>query len=134
MTPRERLIVAALAEGVVDPRPPMPEIAQTDTVDAFEEALAPGPTANRVALRAALRLVDRAAPRLVGERGPLHLLPREARAKALHAAARHPVLGAAMEPLRGVLHLAYYGDLGVLRSLGYDPEAVRARARREPVA
>ena len=129
MTRHEQRLVAALIEGLVDPRPPLPTVGQTDAVEAFEAALRPGPAFNRLGLRLAVRVLDRCAPRLAGERAPLHRLPRERRDAALQAAARHRVLGALLEPLRGVAHLAYYGDLSVLRGLGYDPEAVRARAR-----
>lgn len=129
MTGREERMVLALAEAVVDPRPPMPAIADTDTLEAVGVQLASGPGVNRLGLRVVLRVLDRAAPRLAGERGSLAALPRERREAALAAAARHPLLGALLEPWRAVLHLAYYGDLGVLRTFGYDPEAVRARAR-----
>lgn len=128
MTARERRIVEVLVEGVVDPRPPMPAVRDTDAVAAFAAALASGPALNRVGLRLGLRVLDRAAPRTVGERGALHRLPRERRLAALDRAARHPVLGALLEPLRGMAHLSYYGDLHVLRQFGYDPEAVRERA------
>ena len=37
--------------------------------------------------------------------------------------------GPAEEPLRALAHISYYGDLGVMRTLGYDPEAVVRRAR-----
>ena len=58
-----------------------------------------GPRLNELALRAAFLLVG------VGlRRGPL------------------------LKVVRSLAHLHYYGDAGVMRILGYDPDAVVARA------
>lgn len=129
MTRRERAIVAALADGLVAPVAPLPPVAATDTVRAVEATLAAGPGVNRIALRAALHVLDRRAPRAAGQRGPLRALTPGRRVAALDAAARGRLLGTLLEPVRGIVHLAYYGDLAVLRTLGYDPDAVLDRAR-----
>ncbi|WP_205698725.1 hypothetical protein [Conexibacter sp. SYSU D00693] len=131
LTARERRAVEALVDGVVAPVAPLPPVARTDAVDAFAAALAAGPAANRAALRAAVVLLDARGGRLLGrgERRPLHALSAPDREAALARAARHRVWGPVLEGLRGVLHLAYYGDAGVLAGLGYDADAVLARAR-----
>ena len=82
------------------PRRRCPRWPRTDAVAAFEAQLAAAPRLNRVAIRALL---------------------------LAHAAGLG--LGPAREPLRALAHVSYYGDLGVMRTLGYDPEAVVRRAR-----
>jgi hypothetical protein len=100
MRRRERALVERYVEEAVAPAPPLPPVAGTDAVDAFGAQLAAAPRANRLAIRALL------IAHTVG-------LP----------------LGPAREPLRALAHISYYGDLGVMRTLGYDPEAVVRRAR-----
>lgn len=100
MTGRERALVARCVEEAVAPAPPLPPVAATDAVAAFEAQLRAAPRLNRLAIRA-----------------------------LLHAQAAGLALGPAREPLRALAHISYYGDLGVMRTLGYDPEAVVRRAR-----
>jgi hypothetical protein len=96
----ERARVQRYVEEAVAPAPPLPAVAGTDAVAAFEAQLAAAPRLNRLAIRALL---------------------------LAHAAGL--ALGPAREPLRALAHISYYGDLGVMRALGYDPEAVVCRAR-----
>ena len=100
MSSRERARVQRYVEGAVAPAPPLPAVASTDAVAAFEAQLAAAPRLNRVGIRTLL---------------------------VAHAAGF--ALGPAGEPLRALAHISYYGDLGVMRALGYDPEAVVRRAR-----
>ena len=93
-------MIARYIETAVAPRPPLPPVAHTDAVRAFRAQLAAAPRLNRVAIRALL----------------------------LAHAAGVP-LGPAEEPLRALARISYYGDLAVLRTLGYDPQAVLRRAR-----
>jgi hypothetical protein len=97
---RERALVARYLHEAVAPAPPLPAVAGTDAVAAFAAQLAAAPRLNRLGLRALL---------------------------IAHAAG--VALGPAEEPLRALAHMSYYGDLGVMRTLGYDPEAVLRRAR-----
>ena len=92
MTRRERLAFARVVELAVAPRPPLPAVAHTDAVAAFERLLAASPAPNRAALRLAMLAVAR-APRLL----------------------RH------LDPVRATAAMAYYGDPTVQRVLGYDP-------------
>jgi hypothetical protein len=100
MSGSERARVRRYVEEAVAPAPPLPAVAATDAVSAFEAQLAAAPRLNRLAIRALL---------------------------LAHAAGLG--LGPAREPLRALAHISYYGDLGVMRTLGYDPEAVVRRAR-----
>jgi len=97
---RERTLIARYVHQAVAPAPPLPPVAATDAVAAFCAQLAAAPRLNRAALRALL---------------------------VAHGAGVR--LGPAEEPLRALAHISYYGDLGVMRTLGYDPEAVVRRAR-----
>jgi hypothetical protein len=100
MRRRERAIVARYLDEAVAPAPPLPPVERTDAVAAFAAQLAAAPRLNRLGIRALL---------------------------VAHAAGL--ALGPASEPLRALAHISYYGDLGVMRALGYDPEAVVRRAR-----
>jgi hypothetical protein len=95
-----RSLVARYIEEAVAPVPPLPPVAQTDAVRSFGAQLAAAPLLNRLAIRALV--VARAAG-----------VP----------------LGRAEEPLRALARISYYGDLGVMRMLGYDPSVVLRRAR-----
>jgi hypothetical protein len=119
-------VVAALCSAVVAPAPPLPPVDETDAVDAFVRLVAAGPAVHRAALRAALALLD-LAPLALGERGRLRDLPPGRRDAVVQRLERGPV-APAMRPLRSLLHLAYYGDARVLRTLGYDSDAVIRRA------
>ena len=69
MTPREASIFAAVVHAVVDPEPPLPPVAATDAVAAFERWLAAAPPLSRAALRALLYVAD-IAPRGRSVRSP----------------------------------------------------------------
>jgi hypothetical protein len=100
MTARERRVFERVTEVLVAPIPPLPPVGQTDAAVAFERSLAAAPRLNAVALRVAFLLVG------AGLRyGPL------------------------LKLVRSLAHLHYYGDTRVMRVLGYDPDAVLARAR-----
>ena len=105
MRARERANVVRVIELCVAPLPPLPPVRETDAVPALEHSLAAGPKLNALVLRLALVLVG-----LGLRRGPL--------AKAVGSLA----------------HLHYYGDARVMRLLGYDPDAVLARAAEARVA
>lgn len=54
MTGRERRAFARLIEIVCAPAPPLPPVAQTDAVAAFERWMINAPRLNRIGARAAL--------------------------------------------------------------------------------
>jgi hypothetical protein len=100
MRRRERTLVERYLQEAVAPAPPLPPLAGTDAVAAFAAQLAAAPGLNRLAIRALIVAHATGLP-----------------------------LGPARESLRALAHISYYGDLGVMRTLGYDPEAVVDRAR-----
>lgn len=103
-------------------------MADTDAVDAFDHYLAGSPRLNRLGLRALL-LAAEVAPRLTGQGARLRRLEKSERGRALRAAE-----GTRAQPLvqavESVARLSYFGDDGVMRLLGYDPDANLRRARR----
>ena len=104
LTRREASIFAGVCDVVVSPQPPLPAIADTDAVAAFDRYLAGSPRLNRLGLRV-LVLLAGLAPPVLRRAGPLR------------------------KALEGVVRLIYFGDDGVMRLLGYDPEANLRRAR-----
>lgn len=120
LTARERRIVAALADTMAAPEPPLPPVAQTDAVDAVDAWLARAPAINRLGLRAGIRLAGR---------GRFAERDRAARTRALRRFERTPPLKDLVRVLAGIILIAYYGDDGVSAVLGYDAEANLARGR-----
>ena len=125
--PREASMFACIAETVVRPGGALPPLRHTDAVAAFGANLAAAPPANRALLRGLLYAVE-AAPVLLGYGARLRRLSPEDRAEALERLEAGPG-GGALRPLTALAKLSYYGDDGVSRSLGYDPDAVVARGR-----
>jgi hypothetical protein len=126
MTGRELSIFACLTETVVAPAAPLPPVRDTDAAEAFARSLQAAPRLNALALRAALLLFE-LAPLALGFGARLRRLAPDDRERALTRLERGPV-APLLKALRSLAHLHYYGDLGVMRLVGYDPEAVVARA------
>jgi hypothetical protein len=125
--PREASMFACIADAVVAPGGGLPPLRHTDAVAAFGVNLAAAPAANRAMLRALLYAVE-AAPLLLGYGARLRRLSPDARTEALERLEAGPA-GGALRPLTALAKLSYYGDDGVSRALGYDPDAVVARGR-----
>jgi hypothetical protein len=117
MTRREASIFAAVVDAVVDPEPPLPPVADTDAVAAFERWLAAAPPLNRAALRALLYAVE-VAPR-IHEGARLRALPRAGRLRALAKWA-----GLA-DPLRSAAAGCYWGDARAQEVITSGPGAGR---------
>jgi hypothetical protein len=124
--PREASIFAAIADAFVAPAPPLPPVRDTDTAFALDANLRAAPAANRAGLRAALLALE-LAPLALGYGRRLRRLDPVQRAAALERVERGPLAGL-VKGLRTLAHLSYYGDPHVLRLLGYDADAVVARA------
>lgn len=118
---REAAVVAALVDAVVAPEPPLPPVRRTDAVAAFGAWFAAGPAVSRVVVRAALAALAGAGFTRRGRAGRLAALRRRDRLPPARSLA---------DALRSVAAVAYYGDAGVLRLLGYDAQ-VRVRDGRE---
>jgi hypothetical protein len=119
---RARDVFAALIDAAVMPGPPLPPLTPDGAPAFLDTLLDRSPRLNAAGLTAALLVLD-ALP-----------LARGARFRALDADARRAVLDGldrlpVMQALRGLAHLAYYGEDAAARALGYDADAVLERAR-----
>ena len=121
MRRREAAALAALIDAVAAPRPPLPAVAETDALAAFDRWLGYAPVLNRAAMRAALAALAIAR------------YPHRDRAARLSLLGRIRPRPAA-EALRAAAAVSYYGDAGVLAVLGHDPAARVADARAARVA
>lgn len=130
LSPREASIFACATDVIVAPEPLLPPVRHTDTVAAFDNWLLHSPALNRLGLRGLLYAVE-LAPWLTGRRRRLRQLERADRAEALRMAERaQPALWRGLFKLvKGLCTMCYYGDPGVMRSLGYDAEANARRGR-----
>jgi hypothetical protein len=124
---READIFACLTDAVVAPGHGLPKLAETDTREFLARYLAASPRLNRIGFRAMLLAVE-VGPLALGFGARLRRLAPAARLAYLARIQRGPAapLSQALEVLA---KLAYYGDEGVMRSLGYDPVAVVERGR-----
>ena len=130
MTRREAAIFTAFADIVVAPEPLLPPVADTDAADFFEEWIATAPRLNAAGVRGGLFAID-AAPVAMGFRRPLRRLGRDDRVRFLQRVEKHraPPVRQAVKAMKGIAFLCYYGDDGVLKTLGYDADANLQRAR-----
>jgi hypothetical protein len=126
MTGRELSIFACLTDTVVAPVAPLPQVRDTDAAPAFAISLAAGPRLNALALRAAILLLE-LAPLALGFGARLRRLAPADRERALARLDGGP-LAPLLKAIRSLAHLHYYGDAAVMRLLGYDADAVVARA------
>lgn len=126
LSSREARLFACLTDVVVAPAAGLPAVADTDAVWAFDDNLAAAPAVHRIGLRAMLHAVD-LAPLLLRHGGRLHALDPDARTRVVAELDHHPVAGPMLKALRGIAHLCYYGDPGVMAFLGYDPRALLER-------
>ena len=132
---REAAIFTAFADTVVAPAPCLPPIDDTDTIDALDDWLTRAPRLNAAALRAAITALE-FAPLALGFRSRLTKLDGPRRARCLHAlehSSRAAVRQAA-KALESIAFLCYYGDDGIMLTLGYDADANVNRARALRVA
>ena len=127
MTAREANVFACLVETVASPGPPLPPLARTDAVRFLDDYLAAAPPLNRAGLRALLHALE-IGPRAGRRRARFRQLPATERAKYLERLERGRA-GGAFRALEAIAKLAYYGDDGVMKHLGYEPDAVVRRAR-----
>ena len=130
LSPREASIFACATDVIVAPEPLLPAVRHTDTVAAFDNWLAHSPALNRLGLRGLLYAIE-LSPWLTGQRQRLRQLDRVERSVALRAAERAgPAIWRGLFKLvKGLCTMCYYGDLEVMRGLGYDAEANARRGR-----
>ncbi len=124
---REAGIFTCFTDVVVAPAGDLPAVAETDALQALDAHLRAAPAVNRAGIRAMLLAVE-VGPRLLGRGSRLRTLAREDRVTAVAQMSRHPALGPAVKALQSLATLCYYGDDRVMRLLGYDADAILARA------
>jgi hypothetical protein len=123
LTTREADIFRCVADTVVAPEPA--RVDDTHAVAFFQNWLDRSPALNRLGLRALLYGLER-APLATGHVARLRRLPAPHRRAALARLRASPLAGA-LAAIEAVVQLAYYGDDAVMRSLGYDADALVAR-------
>jgi hypothetical protein len=132
VTRREANVFACLVDTIVAPGGALPPLGRTDAIEFLDGYLAASPQLNRAGLRVLLHALE-IGPLLLGFGARLRALPAPRRLDFLDAVARSRA-GLALQGLEVMAKMAYYGDDGVMRALGYDPDAVVARAREVRVA
>ncbi len=126
---REASIFACVCDTVVAPGTHLPQVKDTDAAFAYDRTLAASPQPNRAGIRAMFLALE-LSPLLLGRRHRLRTLSPEQRTQVLRRLERTPPGAALLKAARGIAHICYYGDKDVMRGLGYDPDAVLARAQR----
>jgi hypothetical protein len=127
-TAREANVFACLTETVVAPGGGLPPLARTDALAFLGRYLRAAPALNRAGLRALLLAVE-VGPLALGYGARLRRLDPADRVAYLQRLDRGRLAPLA-QALEMLAKLAYYGDDGVMRTLGYDPDAVVERGRR----
>lgn len=130
LTPREASIFACVVDTVVAPEPLLPAVAQTDCAFFFDRWMAASPELNARGMRALLYAVE-VLPLLLGYRARLRRLPVAKRVDYLKAIEHsgNPHVRQLTKLVKGTAFLAYYGDEGIMRRVGYDPDARLVRGR-----
>jgi hypothetical protein len=127
---REARIFASLTEVFCAPAPPLPAVGETDAVAFVDYLVARAPRRNRIGFKLILRLFD-VAPLLRGYGASftrLSLSRRTAFVRDLDHS-RWMLLRVGARLMKTIALMSYWGDAGVLRASGYDPDAIIARGR-----
>lgn len=132
---REASIFACFVETVVAPQPLLPPVSDTDAAAFFDRWMTLAPKANAAGLRAAIFAIE-VAPLALGHRRRMRKLGRAERARYLQQLEKHKAapIRQATKALKGIAFLCYYGDDGLMKQLGYDPDANVERGRRLRIA
>jgi hypothetical protein len=130
LAPREASIFACLVDTVAAPEPVLPPVAQTDCAFAFDRWMAASPALNARGMRALLLALE-VMPLAMGFGSRFRRLSQDQRARFVktveHSPNKH--LRQLAKVLKGAAYLAYYGDDGVMKRVGYDAQANLDRAR-----
>jgi hypothetical protein len=130
LTPREASIFACLVDTVAAPEPLLPPVAQTDCAFFFDRWMAASPELNARGMRVLLYVIE-LLPLVLGYGARLRGLPVAERVSYLKALERNrnQHVRQLTKLIKGAALLAYYGDDGVMRRIGYDADANVARGR-----
>jgi hypothetical protein len=116
-------VFAALIDAAVMPGPPLPPLTPGGAPAFLDRLLDRSPKLNAAGITGALLVLD-AVPLALGAGARFRRLDADARRAVLDRFERVPLTQA----LRGLAHLAYYGEDEAARALGYDADAVLRRA------
>ena len=125
MRVRARDVFAALIDAAVMPAPPLPRLSRDGAPAFLDRLLDASPRPNAAGLVAALLALDAAGLRRGARFRALSAEDRRLDLDRLEAGPARPLVQA----LRGLAQLAYYGEDPAARAVGYDADAVLARAR-----
>jgi hypothetical protein len=130
LRPREAAVLVALVEAYCRPEPVLPPVEGTDAVAFVDRFAADSRFLNRTVFKAMLRAID-LAPFVAGERKRFTRLDPDRRARFVNGldGSRFQLLPILSKLLKTLTLMSYYGDLGVLRAAGYDPQANVERGR-----
>lgn len=123
ISPREASIFAAICDTIIAPAGVLPAVRDTDAAFSLDLNLKTSPPVNRIGVRASLFALE-LAPLLMGYGRRLRRLDAATRAAVLDRIDRNPVTAPMVEVVRVLSQMCYYGDLGVMRLIGYDPRLV----------
>lgn len=130
LTKREASIFACVVDTVTAPEPLLPPVAQTDCAFFFDRWMAASPKPNAHGMRALLYAVE-LMPLALGYGARFRRLPVDQRVRFLQAVehSRNRHVRELAKLVKGAALLAYYGDDGIMRRLGYDADANVERGR-----
>jgi hypothetical protein len=123
-------IFACFTDTVVTPEAPLAPVDRTDAAEFFGIWLSFASKANAAGLRAAVIALE-LGPVALGYRRRMRQLDRATRGRYLQQLEKHktPQIRQLTKALKGIAYLCYYGDDGVMKTLGYDADANVARGR-----
>jgi hypothetical protein len=130
LRPREAAVFASLTQAYCQPEPAFPPLARTDAVAFIDAFAARSRALNRIGFRAILWAVE-LGPLVRGYGATFTRLAGERQAQFVRSLdrSRWKLVQIGFRLLKTLAVMSYYGDIGVLRATGYDPEANVARGR-----
>jgi hypothetical protein len=130
LRPREAAVFASLSDAYCRPASAFPPVATTDAVAFIDAFAARSRILNRIGFRVILWAVE-LAPLVRGYGATFTRLAVDRQAQFVRALdrSRWQVLQIGFRLLKTLAVMSYYGDPGVLRTVGYDAEANVARGR-----
>jgi hypothetical protein len=130
LSPREASIFACLVDTVAAPEPLLPPVCRTDAAFFFDRWMAASPRPNAIGMRSLLWALE-LAPLALGFRHRFRTLAVPARVRYFDRIehSRNPHVRQLTKLVKGAAFLSYYGDVEIMRRVGYDPDANVARGR-----
>jgi hypothetical protein len=130
LKPREAEIFAGLADSYCGPEPALPPVAQTSAIAFVDDMIARSGRVNRIGFRVILRIVD-LVPLVRGYRARFTRLAAARRTEFVRGleSSRWSIVRILGRLLKTIAVMSYYGDDGISRSTGFDPQGIIARGQ-----